>query len=329
MTAGPHASIPVNSARERFAARLFDELWDTYRRRVSYVQTYEQVIRKAGAAFFNDHIAFRTFACQQPLTGISTISRIFEALGYRAAGSYHFEDKQLSAIHFQHANPQFPKIFISELKVWELPPAQREVIDRIVRGHRPPVSERVLVELQNLDQSGATAGSSSSASTGGQATRGTPDSLLAEVVAQFHELPWLLPRREDVVELNKVSQYAAWVLVHGYNVNHFTSLINSHGAGALDDIEKTIAALSAAGVPMKTEIEGERGSKLRQSATEAVKIDVQVSDSGVPAAMPWTYAYFELAQRDMVVDPATGKKVRFEGFLGPQATNLFEMTRVK
>jgi hypothetical protein len=45
--------------------------------------------------------------------------------------------------------------------------------------------------------------------------------------------------------------------------------------------------------------------------------------------MPWTYAYFELAQRDTVADPATGKKVRFEGFLGPQATNLFEMTRVK
>ena len=149
------------------------------------------------------------------------------------------------------------------------------------------------------------------------------------MLAQFHELPWLLPRREDVVELNQVSQYAAWVLVHGYNVNHFTSLINSHGVPALDDIEKTIAALSAAGVPMKTEIEGERGSKLRQSATEAVKIDVQVSDSGVPVAMPWTYAYFELAQRDMVADPATGKKVRFEGFLGPQATNLFEMTRVK
>ena len=316
MTAGPHASIPVNTARERFAARLLDELWDTYRRRVSYVQTYEQVIRKAGATFFNDHIAFRTFACQQPLTGISTISRIFEALGYRAAGSYHFEDKQLSAIHFQHANPQFPKLFISELKVWELPAAQREVINRIVRSHRPPVSERVLVELQTLDST------SDSRSP-------TPDSLLAEVVAQFHELPWLLPRREDVVELNKVSQYAAWVLVHGYNVNHFTSLINSHGAGALDDIEKTIAALAAAGVPMKTEIEGERGSKLRQSATEAVKIDVQVSDSGVPAAMPWTYAYFELAQRDMVADPATGKKVRFEGFLGPQATNLFEMTRVK
>jgi len=321
MSTGPHAAIPVSTARERFAARLFDVLWDTYRRRVSYVQTYEQIIRKAGATFFNDHIAFRTFACQQPQTGIASISRVFEALGFRAAGSYHFEDKQLSAIHFQHTNPQFPKIFISELKVWELPGAQREVIDRVVRSHRPPVSERVLVELQNLDSKGAAAGSSS----GGSVTEG----LLAEVVSQFHDLPWLLPRREDVVELNKVSQYAAWVLVHGYNVNHFTSLINSHGVAALDDIEKTIAALSAAGVPMKTEIEGERGSKLRQSATEAVKIDVQVADQGVPTNMPWTYAYFELAQRDAVVDAATGKRVRFEGFLGPQATNLFEMTRVK
>jgi len=182
----------------------------------------------------------------------------------------------------------------------------------VVRSHRPPVAESILVALQNLDQDESPAAD-----------------LLPKVVAQFHELPWLLPRREDVVELNKVSQYAAWVLVHGYNVNHFTSLINSHGVAALDDIEKTIAALSAAGVPMKTEIEGERGSKLRQSATEAVKIDVQVTDQGVPAAMPWTYAYFELALRDTVVDPATGKRVRFEGFLGPQATNLFEMTRVK
>ena len=45
--------------------------------------------------------------------------------------------------------------------------------------------------------------------------------------------------------------------------------------------------------------------------------------------MPWSYAYFELAQRDEHIDPASGKRVRFEGFLGPQATNLFEMTRVK
>ena len=310
--AGPHKAIPVKSGREKFCAELFDVLWDRYRGRVSYVRTYEQVIQKAGATFVNDHIAFRTFATQQPLAGIATISRIFEALGYRAAGSYHFDDKQLSAIHFQHANPQFPKLFISELKVWELPVAARQTIEKAVRSHRPAIGGEALAALVNLDREDSLAAE-----------------LLPQVVAQFHELPWILPAREEVQALNKVSQYAAWVLVHGYNVNHFTSLINSHGVPALADIEKTIEALKAAGVPMKAEIEGERGSKLRQTATEAVTIDVAVHDRGLPAKMPWTYAYFELAQRDNVPDPETGKPVRFEGFLGPQATNLFEMTRVR
>jgi hypothetical protein len=309
---GPHKGIPVTSARERFCAELFDTLWDRYRQRVAYVQTYEKVIREARATFVNDHIAFRTFATQQPLAGISTISRIFEALGYRAAGSYHFDDKQLSAIHFQHANQQFPKLFISELKTWELPTAARTIVEKTLRSHRPAIGSDVLAALANLDKDAKAA-----------------SDILPQVVAQFHELPWILPSREDVQALNNTSQYAAWVLVHGYNVNHFTSLINSHGVPALDDIEKTIAALQKAGVPMKAEIEGERGSKLRQTATEAVTIDVAAHEKGTPTTFPWTYAYFELAQRDMVADPATGKKVRFEGFLGPQATNLFEMTRVK
>src|SRR5262245_52190893 len=151
MSTGPHGSIRVATSRERFLAELFDALWDRYRQRVSYVQTYEQMIRKSGATFFNDHIAFRTFAGQQPHTGIASVSRIFEALGYRAAGNYHFEDKQLTAIHFQHPNPQFPKLFVSELKVWELPPAARQIIDRTLSSHRPAVSEDLLPALHRVD----------------------------------------------------------------------------------------------------------------------------------------------------------------------------------
>jgi hypothetical protein len=316
---GPHKGIAGSSARETFLAELFDTLWDRYRERVSYVRTYEKVIREAGATFVNDHIAFRTFATQQPLEGIATISRIFEALGYRAAGSHHFDDKQLSAIHFQHANQQFPKLFISELKTWELPAAARDIVNSTVRSHRPPVSEAILTALHGLDKTG----------TAGQASSGTQDELLPAIVSQFEQLPWLLPRRDDVLAINKVSQYAAWMLVHGYNVNHFTSLINSHGVEVLDDIEKTIDALKRAGVPMKAEIEGARGSKLRQSATDAAVIDVAVVDNGAETTMPWTYAYFELAERNVVTDPETGVASRFEGFLGPQATHLFEMTKVK
>lgn len=308
---GPHQRLASDAPREQFLAAVFDALWNRYRSRVSYVQAYEKMVAAAGATFFNDHIAFRTLAVQQPQTGIASVSRVFEALGYRAAGSYHFEDKQLSAIHFQHTNPQFPKLFVSELKTWELPTGSRRIIEQTLVNHRPAFREELLATLTALDSN-----------------PNATDQLLSEVVDFFHTLPWQPPQQHDVVELNKTSQYGAWTLVHGYNVNHFTSLVNSHGVPELNDLEKTMAALAAAGVPIKTEIEGERGSKLRQSATEAVKIDVDVRDGEQPAQMPWSYAYFELAERNEIID-ASGQRVRFEGFLGPQATNLFEMTRLK
>ncbi|MDA1051782.1 MAG: DUF1338 domain-containing protein [Planctomycetota bacterium] len=308
---GPHQDIEARNERERFTLELFDRLWDRYRRRVAYVATYERIVQDAGARFFNDHIAFRTFANQCPTTGIASLSRLFEALDYRPAGVYDFPDKHLNAIHYQHTHPEFPKLFVSELKTWELSDGSQREIEDVLDSHRPAVSRETLASLAALNEA-------------------SPDksSLLDELVAQVESLPWDVPPREAVEKLNRESQYAAWVLVHGYNVNHFTSLVNSHGVEALNSLENTIDALAAAGVPMKAEIEGEPGSKLRQSATQAVTIDVAVMDQGRPTTMPWSYAYFELAERNPVVDSSTGELVRFEGFLGPQATNLFEMTRV-
>lgn len=309
--AGPHQRIAVDNARDRFTLALFDRLWEEYRRRVTYVQQYEQVIAQHGGSFVNDHIAFRTIATQSPSSGIHSLSRIFVALGYRAASTYFFDDKQLAAIHFQHPNSEFPKLFISELLTWELEDSAREIILTALHSHRPALGDDELAALHDIETDAASA------------------KLLDRLTDWFIQLPWTAPSKESVAALNKATQYGAWVLVHGYNVNHFTSLINSHGVESLGDIEKTIAALKAAGVPMKSEIEGERGSKLRQTATEAVMIPVPVMDAGKPTTIPWSYAYFELAQRDWQTDPATGQRTRFEGFLGPQATNLFEMTRVK
>jgi hypothetical protein len=305
---GPHQAIETSNVRERFALRLFDTLWDQYRQRVSYVQNYERLVKEAGATFVNDHIAFRTFAHQKPTAGIVSLSRVFEALDYRPAGVYHFPDKHLNAIHYQHTHPEFPKLFISELKTWELPDEAQGFIHDALATHRDPLPTATLTALTQCDEA--------------------DDPLLQEVAATIQQLPWQVPERGAVEALNAESQYAAWVLVHGYNVNHFTSLVNSHGVDSLNDLERTIDALRSARVPMKTEIEGKRGSKLRQSATEAVKIDVDVVENGEYSTMPWTYAYFELAERNAIKDPITGQATRFEGFLGPQATNLFEMTRV-
>jgi hypothetical protein len=309
----PHREIQATDERERFTLSLLDALWERYRQRVPYVQAYEQVVREAGGTFVNDHIAFRTIACQQPAAGIATVSRLFAALGYRAAGCYHFPDKHLSSLHYQHSNPAFPKLFISELELWELAPADRKAALRTLRTHRALASDGFLASLRSVNDLE-------------QAAR---ERLLRALVRFFHNVPWDPPARRDVLELNEASQFGAWVLVHGYNVNHFTALVNSHGTASLADIEKTADGLRAAGVPMKAEIEGRPGSKLRQTATEAAMLDVAVRERSRETTIPWTYAYFELAERGAVTDPETGRSQRFEGFLGPQATQLFDMTRVK
>jgi hypothetical protein len=311
--AAPHRAVEAADDREKFLVDLFDALWVEYRGRVKYVQMYEDVVAKLGGTFFNDHIAFRTFARQRPQVGVVTLSRLFQALGYIAAGCYQFPDKHLTSVHFQHANPRLPKLFISELETWKLSENAGRIIDAALAQHPPAISDGALHDLAHDEKASAE----------------RRQELLEETKRWFSNPLWGPPAIEDVRELNKESQFAAWVLVHGYRVNHFTALVNSHGTPALDDIEKTITAMKGGGIPMKAEIEGARGSKLRQTATEAVMVESPMLEAGEPRPTLWTYAYFEIAERGVVADPETGRTGRFEGFLGPQATNLFEMTKVK
>lgn len=249
-------------------------------------------------------MAFRTIAAQQPWSGIAAIARPFEALGYTAAGTYRFPDKKLSSIHLAPPSPNLPKVFVSELRAWELTPRARKIALACLGRMRRALTDSDLARLSNQ------AALSS-------AQRRT---LLKKLVAHF-DRPWPAPAKADVETLERETQFGAWVLLHGNSVNHFTASIDAHGVRSLGDIEKTVAALKAAGVPMKPDIEGERGSKLRQSSTQAVVIPTPMRVGARTTLIPWTYAYFELAERPLI----DGR--RFEGFLGGQATNLFEMTR--
>lgn len=263
---------------------------------MEYVRRYEAL---AGETV-NDHIAFRTLASSDPAAGIFSTSRIFEALGYAPAACYEFPDKRLSAIHFEHPAPGLPKLFISQLKTWELSRAARKIVSRTLRSARAPLGDDLLAALREP------AGSAR---------------LLKAALSHFSELPWEVPQKADVLALDRESQFGAWVLVNGYDVNHFT--------GAVSDIDKTVARMKAAGIPMKPDIEGARGSRLRQSSTEAVTAEVAVAVGRKKTTMPWTYAYFEIAERPCLKNPVNGRRERFEGFLGGQAANLFEMTKVR
>ena len=291
-------------AQTAFLERLFGGLWHEYRGRVDYAKTYEDILKSRGGNFQNDHVAFRTFATQAGASGIAAISRPFEALGYRPAGTYDFPDKHLTSIHFAPPSDSLPRLFISELRVWELSPKARRIVLASTTKTAPGLSDEELAGLAELSKLGA-------------AKR---EKLLRRWAAQFARR-WPAPKEADAKTLERESQFGAWTLLHGHTVNHFTAAVHAHAVDELDDIDKTIAALKAAGVPMKPEIEGDAGSRLRQSSTLAVVIPVEMRAGARLVKRPWTYAYFEIAERPLI----DGR--RFEGFLGGQATNLFEMTR--
>jgi hypothetical protein len=125
-------------------------------------------------------------------------------------------------------------------------------------------------------------------------------------LARWFDGPDVPPREDDLVALEPHTQYGAWLLAFGRRVNHFTA--------AVDDIEEAVRRMRAAGVPMKAEIEGEPGNRLRQTATLAHPAPVRLSGG---RTRNWPYAYFEIAER----------RAGFDGFLAPQARALFEMTR--
>ena len=124
---------------------VFDALWERYRGRVSYVRDYERMVRENGATFFNDHVAFRTLGTTVGTNQIGMVSLavLFRPLGFRPVGAYEFKEKRLRAVHLQHPDPTFPKLFVSELEVEKLSPAEAE---SRFKGFRVPASMASLHE---------------------------------------------------------------------------------------------------------------------------------------------------------------------------------------
>ncbi|MDJ0570291.1 MAG: DUF1338 domain-containing protein [Pleurocapsa sp. MO_192.B19] len=301
----------------RLAQELWNQLWEIYRQRVDYARVYEAMIKAAGGTVANDHIAFRSLrlvvdsANESVNLGLPYLESIVQWLGYEVAGEYHFRDRHLYARHYRHPEQDkydLPKLFISELIVEQLPPSIAKSIQDTVRS-----------------------GSFFSLATWQKSTFPSQqdEQALAKSLIPVFTRPWTPPKQSIVKAVNEVSQYGAWVLLHGYSVNHFTGYINRQNTPTYPDIQSTAQALARQGVPMKDSFEGGESSGLQQTATQAVRELVPVlNKQGDLDKMLWSYAYYELAERYLIRDN-TGHKTLFEGFIAPQAQHLFDMTKAK
>jgi len=298
---------------QEIAGLLIDRLWNQYIERVPYAKQYVDLVTQKGGKVVIDHIAFRTFNAhtgEQP-EGIRAIRHILNFLEYKPVAKYSFQKKKLKATHFEHPDESFPKIFVSQLEVSELPEWTQKMINAAVNSTLYLLSDKSLELLRILEESGVLPSEAA-------------EYLVNDLVHYFRR-PWNIPLKDDVLKINDVSQYGAWVLLHGNSVNHFAVLINNQDVKEWPDLETTSKALAASSVPMNEKIEGESGGKLQQTDTYAVKEEVKVKGETGIEKMVWTYAYFELAQRNFIEE--NGSRKLFGGFLGEQANHLFDMTQ--
>lgn len=137
-----------------------------------------------------DHLAFRTFGVEG--LGIASVASLFQDFGYQQRDELTFPKKKLRALWFSPPDPQLPRVFVSEVKVEELTPAAQAVIQSYVGGSAAPALLGKYGMLSSLV--------------------GVP--------------PWVTPTLQDYRLLAEESEYAAWVLVNGYALNHATVAVH-------------------------------------------------------------------------------------------------------
>lgn len=219
------------------AEQFFELLWQDYISRTPSAVKVQQVLGQ-GKDIINDHVAFRTFNIAP--VGLEALSEHFEKMGYFANGDYHFEQKKLRAKHFEHSNPNLPKIFISELLVEEFSVELQDFVKSIVAQINPEAVKKA-------------------------------DFL-------FSGAHWQLDfsRYENLLQ---ESEYAAWLSTFGFCANHFTVNVNElRDYSTLEHVNQQLKNAGFTLNTSGGEIKGSPEVFLEQSSTMADEVEVSFSD---------------------------------------------------
>lgn len=118
--------------------------------------------------------------------------------------------------------------------------------------------------------------------------------------------------------LERESEYAAWLYIHGYRVNHFTLNVNQLKGYSLENV---CAQLRTSGIRLNNSggvIKGSDHKGLKQASTMADQILVKFVDLEQPVKIP--SCYVEFSERFTINDKY------FKGFLTKSADKIFEST---
>jgi len=284
--------------------KILDGLMKRYKERVPDVSKVTQALINKGVIqlqsdISNDHVAFRTMGV--PQLGIKSFEKIFIHHGYKPMDDFFFEGKRLNARWYAPPSNEYPRIFISELRVEDMP----EEIQKIITSYTDEVKSDPVndIDLDNGDQ----------------------------VDLFLHQPLWRLPTWEDFQKLQSVSEYAAWVIYNCYYLNHYTISVHDlkdgyNTIGEFNDFLESIGViLNDSGGKIKISADG----LLQQSSSVSQMVEAEF-EGGVKQMIPGSYVEFcerkVLPQFQNLKKEEIKREHRRDGFETGNADKIFEST---
>jgi hypothetical protein len=289
-----------NSALDRLMTLLFEP----YKESVADVQKVSTAlldmdIIASEDEIVNDHIAFRTLGV--PFLGIASLEKIFLHYGYEKRDYYFFEAKKLNAYWYAPPSPEYPRIFISELRVSDLHEKTRALITKYTKQ----VTSDPVDQLDLND--------------------------VAAVGAFFYTSLWQLPTIEDYKALANDSEYAAWVIYNRYYLNHYTISVHELKDG-YNTMETFNDFLLDIGIKLNNSggiIKQSADGLLRQSSSVA-KMMQATFKHGKKMDIPGSYVEFAerlpLPEFKSLEKSKLVRTQRRDGFESANADKIFEST---
>jgi hypothetical protein len=247
----------------------------------------------------NDHIAFRTLGVKH--LGIASIEKIFLHYGYEKKDYYHFDKKKLDAFWYAPPSEEYPRIFISELRVGDLSAKSQKIIASYTdQTEQDPIDH---IDLDNTE----------------------------EVGKFFYEPIWQLPSIDDYLTLAEESEYAAWVIYNRYYLNHYTISVHNLMDG-YNTLEEFNALLEEIGIQLNDSggvIKKSKDGLLKQSSSVAKMVEAEFRN-GEKLEISGSYVEFAerlpLPQYKSLPNDKLDKEHRRDGFESANADKIFEST---
>lgn len=265
---------------------LVNNLWENYAIELDAVNRANQFLKNRQCNPVFDHIMFRTLNThtgEQP-SGITNIGHLAEVLGYRQIAKYALHDKLLTAAVFKnYENSKLPRILVSQFEVSHLPGWAQKLVNGTVAETPYLISDNGIELLQVIGQQGSLPVEAG-------------NFLLADLKGYFQR-PWNPPLFSDVLKLNEISPYCAWVLLFGNSVSRFSLAVQSFGSGENFGLNNVSDSLKNAGISIQQIADLNGYENIRQAETPPEKTSVEaINEEGVEN-LRWEYAGLHITER--------------------------------